>query len=645
MMHAKHRFCNVKSLRKLSALLLLLCLVLAMSLPAFAEDIPTQSESLIEQAPANDAAAPQSDSDFLQEQSPAADNTESADFLADPPAAEPAASRDSSDPETDTETNPEELPEETPPPAPAPSVFTVSYHLSNYNIVTENVTEGQYPAHVPIADKKGYSFNGWVNVNGRQVNPKTVVINENTAFYAQYSRSLGDLLDIANHNSYVGGYETGMFKPDGSILRAEVAQIFYSLLLDKSEAPRSFSDVPADAWYGTPVSVLGGMEIISGYNDGRFRPLSSITRAEFVSMAVKFDELGSGAASFPDVPSTHWAAASIAAASQKGWVSGFSDGNFRPEQNLTRAEAVTIINGMLGRKNSNAANFAATATNFYDVYPEHWAYGQIIESSTKHTFAHNSDGVETWQWHEASATPNASATWVVDGSSKYYVDPATRKFAKGEHTIDGVTYAFDDSTRKLYNGWRYVNEWKRYYQDGLMVEDISDLGIVSGPYYIKVYKPANFLIIYALDGDNGYTIPVKSMVVSCGYGTPTGTYYTPERYRWLRMEGFTWAQWCTQISGNYLFHSVPNWTYNNFDLEVEEYNLLGQTRSMGCIRLTCKDAKWIYDNCSLGTEVFISGIEESGPLSKPSSIQIPSWHTWDPTDPTAYYRCQELGCH
>ncbi len=90
---------------------------------------------------------------------------------------------------------------------------------------------------------------------------------------------------------------------------------------------------------------------------------------------------------------------------------------------------------------------------------------------------------------------------------------------------------------------------------------------------------------------------------------------------------------------------MPNWTKNNKDLEVYEYNQLGNTRSLGCIRLNCEDAKWIYDNCQLGTQVNISSTLTSGPLAKPAGLQIPSWHTWDPTDPTAYVYCDQHGCH
>ena len=236
--------------------------------------------------------------------------------------------------------------------------------------------------------------------------------------------------------------------------------------------------------------------------------------------------------------------------------------------------------------------------------------------------------------------------WVRENGKLYYVDSATRKVVRGETTINGVKYVFDSLSGAAFNGFRMDGDWRRYYQNGTAVNDISGLGVVSGPYYIKVYKPANYLIIFAKDPATGkYNTPVRSMLVSCGYGTPTGTYYTPARYRWLKMVGDTWAQWCTQIQGSYLFHSVPNWTYNNFDLEVEEYNRLGQTRSLGCIRLNCRDAKWIYDNCQLGTQVYISPTETDGPLKKPSGLQLPSWHTWDPTDPTAYYACQQRGCH
>ncbi|MDO4459210.1 MAG: SH3 domain-containing protein [Clostridia bacterium] len=192
--------------------------------------------------------------------------------------------------------------------------------------------------------------------------------------------------------------------------------------------------------------------------------------------------------------------------------------------------------------------------------------------------------------------------------------------------------------------WRYENGYKYAFDaSGNKVRDVSDL--VSGPYKIVTYKWQCITVVYAKDGPNGgYTIPVKAMICSPGMTTPTGTYYSPSSYRWLQMVDNTWAQWCTDIVGNYLYHTVPDWSYNNFDLEVEEFNHLGDIRSLGCIRLLSSDCKWIYDNTTYGQQIVVTG-ENASPMEKPENIQIHSWHTWDPTDPTAHYKCTEITCH
>lgn len=112
------------------------------------------------------------------------------------------------------------------------------------------------------------------------------------------------------------------------------------------------------------------------------------------------------------------------------------------------------------------------------------------------------------------------------------------------------------------------------------------------------------------------------------------------------MVGGSKAQWCTQISGDYLFHSVPYRVADPTTLYTDlMYNYLGTTQSLGCIRLQAGDAKWLYDNCDLGTEIYITPWESEGPIAKPAFSPIPSWHTWDPTDPTVRYLCEERGCH
>ena len=523
-------------------------------------------------------------------------------------------------------------------------IFTVTYNMGVHGSVTEEVADGELPQQVPdIPELPGATALGWFDGDGQQVNPAEVPVTGDVTYSVRWIRHTEELLKVDYHECYITGYDNGLFCPSNSVTRAQTAVMFYKLLQRTDWDQKTFSDVKDGDWYADAVNTLAGLGILSGYEDGTFRPGHEITRAEFVTVVMAFSQPSEEPADFADVPQTHWASKNIAAAVENGWVSGYPDGTFHPEDSISRAEAVSIINKMLGRTADPEYVNAKDVKNFYDMFPTHWAYAAIVEASTAHHHVPDSSP-EEWK----SYVPDTSVVtghWIQDGSRRYYVDPSTKKLATGQITIGGTKYLFGDN-HLPYTGFSMDGQWRRYYKDGKQQTDISGLGVVSGPYYIKVYKPANYLIIFAKDPSTGsYNTPVRAMRVSCGYGTPTGTYYTPARYRLLKIVGDTWAQWCTQIQGDYLFHSVPNWTHNNKDLEVWEYNQLGNTRSLGCIRLNCADAKWIYDNCQLGTQVYISPTETSGPLSKPAGLQIPSWHTWDPTDPTAYVYCDQHGCH
>lgn len=525
-----------------------------------------------------------------------------------------------------------------------PDPVTVTFNMGGFGVRKYVVSKGGYLVEAPdIPYLQGAYVLGWYNEYGVNVSPLSIPVEEDTVYTARWSRNVSDILNTDAHSAYIGGYDNGMFKPNHSVTRAEAAKMLYSLLRNTYWEKKYFSDI-YDKWYTEAVSTMAGLGVIRGYDDGTFKANKEITRAEFVSMVVNCDTILDGPVMFSDVSNNHWAASYIATATAKGWINGFPDGSFRPDEKITRAQAVTVINNMLGRSPDEHIKEKKNLKNFYDVFDTHWAYGEIAEASTAHSYSKDSYG-ETWYVHDEDTSAPESDHWVIDGNEKYYVDAATGKFLRGEHTIDGEKYLFDSSTGAAFTGFKKIGAWNRYYKNGLMMDDISDLGLVSGPYFIKVYKNSNYLIIFAKDQAGNYNIPVKAMRVSCGNPTPVGTFYTPYRYRWLKMVGDTWAQWCTQIQGNYLFHSVPNWTQNNADLEVDEFNHLGDTRSLGCIRLNCRDAKWIYDNCELETKVTITVSENSGPLSKPDGIQIPGWHTWDPTDPTAYWRCQQKGCH
>ena len=158
------------------------------------------------------------------------------------------------------------------------------------------------------------------------------------------------------------------------------------------------------------------------------------------------------------------------------------------------------------------------------------------------------------------------------------------------------------------------------------------------PYYIEVIRNQNVVIVYGLDENKEYTKVVKVFVVSVGRSgkTPTGTYKTTKGQVWGSLIGGVYGQYSTRIVGSILFHSVPYYSKNKGDLEWEEYNKLGTAASAGCVRMTVRDVKWIYDNVSTGTTVRIYDGNLPKGITKPSAQKIPSNSPnkgWDPTDP------------
>ncbi len=171
------------------------------------------------------------------------------------------------------------------------------------------------------------------------------------------------------------------------------------------------------------------------------------------------------------------------------------------------------------------------------------------------------------------------------------------------------------------------------------LEDYSNAPEDNGcPYYIKVNRQRNVVTVYALDEEGRYTKPVRAMLCSVGRNdwTPAGTFQTSDRYSWCPLAGGVYGQYAYRISGPIMFHSVPYYTRNKDDLETEEYNKLGNPASLGCVRMSVLDAKWIFDNCPVGTIVTIYDSEYAGPLGVPvAEILDPEDKRsgWDPTDP------------
>ena len=195
-------------------------------------------------------------------------------------------------------------------------------------------------------------------------------------------------------------------------------------------------------------------------------------------------------------------------------------------------------------------------------------------------------------------------------------------------------------TGKCSNGWYRID-----YNGGVGYVSGDYVTVAPGqseksdaPYLLKVNRKQNIVIAYAKDDNGDYTKPYKAMVCSVGLdgATPTGTYTTSDKYTWRLLSGNVYGQYATRITGHILFHSVPYFTRSKSDLEYEEYNKLGQPASLGCIRLSVADAKWIYDNCPKGTTVTIYDSDQKEPLEKPTPIHIDtndSRRVWDPTDP------------
>lgn len=199
----------------------------------------------------------------------------------------------------------------------------------------------------------------------------------------------------SEHIAYIKGYPDGTFGPDLSITRAEVASIFSRLTVKKmdiaTDAVSSFSDVDADAWYANAVAFMEQEGIVKGYEDGTFKPDNQITRAEFAVIASRFYELEEVNENiFEDVTSEHWAFFEINSAYKNSLINGYEGNTFKPDNKITRAEVVTIINRMTGR-NAEAEFDNADLSGwiiFSDVADEsaHWAFYDVVEASNTHDY-------------------------------------------------------------------------------------------------------------------------------------------------------------------------------------------------------------------------------------------------------------------
>lgn len=274
--------------------------------------------------------------------------------------------------------------------------------------------------------RAGYDFLGWATAADGGVvyhDQQSLSITQDTTLYAVWKQQPNQggsggghhnsggtqekpdetpptTLNDTDHYAYIVGYEDGTIRPNGHITRAEAATVFFRLLTDEARdanlTDRSpYPDVSAGDWYNKAIATLSRMGILSGYEDGSFRPNATVTRAEFAAMAARFDT----EAKPVDTPFTDltgcWAADEIAEAYGKGWVNGYGDNTFRPNGPITRAEAVTLINRVLRRLPETDKDLLPDERTWPDNPETFWGYLALQEASNSHLYDRKSDGYET----------------------------------------------------------------------------------------------------------------------------------------------------------------------------------------------------------------------------------------------------------
>ncbi len=252
----------------------------------------------------------------------------------------------------------------------------------------------------------GGSFGGGGGGGGTPAPAPVEIVDPETPLDA-WGYRVKEVLNTDDHMAYVRGSDDGLVHPTADITRAEVAMIFYRLLREdvrdqyKTDI-NSFVDVSADSWYVTAVSTLARMGIVTGRGNGVFDPDVKITRAEFATIAARFDEMESTTAGFIDVDVDHWAYEYIISAASKGWIQGTGGGYFHPERNITRAEVMTLVNRMLGRDSLTVDSLLDGMTIWADNMDTGvWYYLAVQEATNAH------EPIWTAQsevWHELTAT-------------------------------------------------------------------------------------------------------------------------------------------------------------------------------------------------------------------------------------------------
>ena len=302
---------------------------------------------------------------------------------------------------------------------PVYTILTVYYDLDFHTltfdtmggskIAPETVRHGLTVAKPKDPVNGGYIFDGWyTDKTFRHRYDFSTPLTEDITIYAKWFlivlpgvtvKKNTPKLNTADHFAYVQGYPDGTVKPAGNITRAETAAILFRLMDDASRktyysTKSGFRDVASGSWYNTYVATLNNAGVITDSSNGYFRPNEAITRAELAAMLAKFSETTGAANYFNDVSAKYWAANAIAICAKLGWITGYPDGTFRPDKNVTRAELMAMINRATGRAPKSADAFLPGMKTWSDNTTDKWYYLDVQEATNSHSYTVK--GSETW---------------------------------------------------------------------------------------------------------------------------------------------------------------------------------------------------------------------------------------------------------
>ena len=270
--------------------------------------------------------------------------------------------------------------------------FTLTY-VSNggTEFDPETYKEGTEVPLSKIPTREGFSFLGWYADAALTQLVTKVTMDSDKTVYASWKEDETPVLEKGDHFAYIIGYKDGYVRPNRNISRAEVATIFFRLLTDDARekywsSTNNYSDVKDTDWCNNAISTLSNMGILKGYEDGTFHPNAPVTRAEFAVIAARFsDGAADDYATFSDVPNDYWASKEIAKAAKLGWIKGYTDGTFRPTNNITRAEVMTLVNRVLER-GVDEEGLMEDAIQWADNKPGDWYYYDVQEATNSHEY-------------------------------------------------------------------------------------------------------------------------------------------------------------------------------------------------------------------------------------------------------------------